>query len=71
MMEKLYLDGEEAFYFDSPKDLVEKTKFLLKNPRIIEQVAIRGRRRCLQSGYDAYSVMRIWDSEVKNTLKLC
>lgn len=50
--EEFFQDGEEAVFFDSPEDLLDKVRYYLTHPNAAQQIAIAGWQRCLQSGYD-------------------
>lgn len=64
-MQDLYKEGVEAEYFESPRELEEKTEFYLRNDRARQQIAQAGHQRCLRSGYDVISRMRQWLSDVE------
>jgi spore maturation protein CgeB len=46
-----YVEGQEAEYFASDKDLVEKARFYLDHDDARRRIAAAGHRRCLTSGY--------------------
>lgn len=56
--EAFFREGEEAVFFDSREDLLEKVRYHLSNPAITKQIAAAGRRRCIQSGYDHQNRMK-------------
>ena len=51
-------EGVEAEFFSDPDEMVSKAKFYLKDDAARERIAIRGRLRCVNSGYDTDSVMK-------------
>lgn len=48
---KYFREGEEAAFFDSDDDLVEKCRYYLDHPDERRRIAEAGRRRCISSGY--------------------
>ena len=65
-MMRLYEEDKEAVYFNDIDELIDKAKFYLLNDHIREKIAIAGKNRCLNSGYDIYSRMREWISAAEN-----
>jgi hypothetical protein len=51
VMTRLFREGEEAEFFGSDDELVEKCRHYLARPHELQRVAAAGRRRCLESGY--------------------
>jgi spore maturation protein CgeB len=51
-LDSLFKENEEAVYFRSKEDLLEKIKFYLANPDDRERVALAGQRRLLQDGHE-------------------
>lgn len=47
----LFIDGEEAIFFDSDEELLDKTKYYMKHPVEAKKIGWAGRSRCLRSGY--------------------
>lgn len=47
----MFQEGTEAEFFDSEEELIDKVKFLIRNPETCEQLANAGRERCKRSGY--------------------
>jgi len=64
LMRELYREGEEAEFFDSPEEFLDKVTFYLGNPRVRKRVAASGHRRATSSGYDVYSRIRGWLADV-------
>ena len=58
MMTSLFVDGEEAIFFDSAADALARLSALLQDSNEMRRIAINGHRRCLESGYDVKSRMR-------------
>jgi spore maturation protein CgeB len=50
--DRLFQDGKEAVFFDSPEDCLTKIRFFLANPRARAEIASAGYKKCLSSGYD-------------------
>jgi spore maturation protein CgeB len=55
---KFYEEGEEAVFFASPEELVEKATALLAHGERRTQVAQAGHDRCINDGHDVMSRMR-------------
>lgn len=49
--QKLFREGEEAAFFDSDRELVQKIEYYLEHPDERERLAAAGRLRFLESGY--------------------
>ena len=49
--QRLFWEGEEAEFFESDAELLEKVSFYLANPQKRAEIARRGRERCLAGGY--------------------
>lgn len=60
VMVNLYKEDEEAVFFESKEELIDKIKFYLTNDGIRSQIANKGLERAVKSGYDIYSRMREW-----------
>lgn len=54
-MKEMLTEGEEAVYFSSAEELVEKVHWLLRNPLEIERIAEAGQRRVWADGHDVVS----------------
>lgn len=67
-MKELFEEDKEAVYFSDKEQLVQKVQFLLKEPEKRKAIAAAGRERCLSSGYDVVSRMRIFDDVVSAKL---
>ena len=48
---RYFKEDEEAAFFATPDELVDRVRFYLANPERRMEVANNGRQRCLQSGY--------------------
>jgi len=55
---ELYKEGQEAEFFRSQDELIEKVDFYLRNPSLLAILAERGRRRVIDDGHDVISRMR-------------
>lgn len=54
-LRNLFLEGEEAVFFSSKEELVEKALWLMSHPEEIERIAAAGRKRVHADGHDAVS----------------
>ncbi len=54
-MKEMFTEGEEAVYFSSAEELVEKVQCLLLNPLEIVRIAEAGQRRVWADGHDVVS----------------
>jgi len=54
----MYVEGKEAEFFRSAKQLVEKVSYYLQNPIKLKELRAAGRRRVIHDGHDAVSRMR-------------
>lgn len=52
-----FSEGDEAKYFGSMDELVDKMELYLNNEMARRMIAGKGRERCLKSGYDNDSVL--------------
>ncbi len=72
--EAFFRDGEEAVFFDSDDDLLEKVKYYLTRPEQTKQIAAAGRYRCIASGFDHHgriqAMLEIVFSEKNGDTKL-
>jgi spore maturation protein CgeB len=57
-MRRLYIEDQEAVYFDSADELVEKARALVAEPDRLNRIGAAGHRRCITSGYDVQSRMK-------------
>ena len=69
-MRKLFEEDKEAVYFSDKVEMTQKVRILLKQSGKRETIAMAGRRRCLLSGYDVVSSMRVWDDVVCKKLNI-
>ncbi|MDQ8199778.1 glycosyltransferase [Pelagicoccus enzymogenes] len=53
----LFTEGEEAEFFSSTNELIEKAKHYLQDEETRHQISIRARERCLSSGYSNKETM--------------
>ncbi len=54
----LFKEGEEAEFFGSDEELLDKTRYYLTHSDLRAKIAAAGRRRCLESGYDNPEMIR-------------
>jgi spore maturation protein CgeB len=67
-MSELYIDGEEAIFFDDEVELVSRITALLSHPDKIKSIAEKGYQRCVSSGYDVNSRMVNLLSQIQSSL---
>jgi spore maturation protein CgeB len=58
----MFEEGKEAEFFSNKEELLKKIKFYLNNESALKEISIKGRDRCLNSGYDM-------ENQVINILK--
>ena len=63
---RLFKEDEEACYFSSTLELVEKAKWLVENPDIRERIAQSGLRRVWADGHDVTSRARGFVAALEN-----
>lgn len=56
--ERLFKDGEEAVFFSSNQELLEKCKYYLSRPAECKRVTENGYLRCINSGYSNDEMVR-------------
>ena len=57
-MKEMFIEGEEAVFFSSKEELVEKALWLLQHPVEIDRIAEAGRKRVWADGHDVISRAR-------------
>jgi spore maturation protein CgeB len=57
-LQKLFKEDEEACFFSSNEELVQKVRWLLANPEIRERIAAAGLQRVWADGHDVASRAR-------------
>jgi glycosyltransferase involved in cell wall biosynthesis len=55
--QRLFQPDHEVLFFRNKAELLDKVKFLMKNPDIAEKIAERAMQRCMISGYDHQSTI--------------
>lgn len=58
MMKSLFVDGEEAIFFETADEASVRLAALLLDENEMARIAANGHRRCLESGYDVKSRMQ-------------
>lgn len=59
-LKKMFHEGEEAVFFSSKAELVEKAVWLLNHPNEIERIAQAGRKRVWADGHDVDSRAKLF-----------
>lgn len=54
---EFFSEGEEAEFFDSTDELLDKAAYYLENEASRRSIAAKGRERCLTGGYDTDTVL--------------
>lgn len=55
--EQFFRENEEAVFFDTAEELLEKVHYYLTRPEEAARIAAAGRQRCVESGYDHHTRM--------------
>jgi hypothetical protein len=66
-LQKIFKEDEEACFFSSNQELVQKAKWLISNPDIREGIAQAGLRRVWADGHDVTSRVRWFLKEIENS----
>ncbi len=69
-LKKLYQENKEVVCFSDKEELVQKVSMLLEQPEKRRAIASAGHKRCLSSGYDVVSRIRVWDDIVCKKLNI-
>ncbi len=64
LAKQLFVEDEEAAFFSSTDELIQKCKFFLSQSHLRDKITINGYRRCLDSGYDVVSRANTWLDEI-------
>ncbi|MBF0367843.1 MAG: glycosyltransferase [Magnetococcales bacterium] len=64
-MQEMFREGEEAAYFSSPEEFVDKIGYYLQNDSQRLRIAEKGRERVLAQGHDIHSRLKQWLKEVE------
>jgi hypothetical protein len=68
--QELFREGEEAEFFSSNDELLEKTRYYLAHPAERKRIAAAGRARCLSSGYSNHDRLGHIMSELASVLNV-
>ena len=60
-IEKLYIEDEEAIFFDTEQELNDKIDFLLKNPKKLNDISENGYKKCIANKCS-------WEDRVKEAI---
>lgn len=63
-----FKEGEEADYFSSKEEMIDKVSFYLKNESIREKVAQKGYQRCMNSGYSYREILSDAVTKLRDSL---
>jgi len=55
---RYFKEDEEAAFFETPDELVDRVKYYLSHPERRAEVAANGRERCVKSGYSTDDRMK-------------
>jgi spore maturation protein CgeB len=66
---RLFKEGQEAEYFDTKEELLEKTRYYLKHDKERERIATAGRKRCIESGYSHHDKIIKMLNLIENSCK--
>ncbi|MCK4809729.1 MAG: glycosyltransferase family 1 protein [Candidatus Omnitrophica bacterium] len=61
---RLFKEDEEAVFFSSDVELVEKLRYYIKRPEERRRIARAGRDRCLKSGYSNENRLKVFFQEL-------
>ncbi len=64
MLSRLYVEGEEAEYFTTPDELVEKCRKYINNDAERGWIAQNGQRRCFRDSHDVIARMQQWLNDI-------
>ena len=64
---QMFKENEEACFFSSNKELVEKARWLIDNPNIREEIAQAGMKRVWEDGHDVTSRARYFIETICKT----
>ncbi|MGO8757544.1 MAG: glycosyltransferase [Terracidiphilus sp.] len=63
-MQEFYREGQEAEFFATPEEFLDKARFYLQNDGARKRIAAAGYARAIASGNDIYSRVRQWLADV-------
>lgn len=66
---ELFQEGEEAVFFTSEQELLDKVQYYLRHPQIRNRIAAAGRKRVVESGYDHESRLKQLLSIVEENIR--
>lgn len=70
LMTLMYNEDTEAVYFCEIDEFVHKIKYYLNNPEMRKKIEVNGYNRCIKSGYDIFTVMNKFVSDLNSWKKL-
>jgi len=70
LMQELYVEGQEAEFFTTKEELLEKIVYYLSHEEQRRVIAQAGYQRCISSGYDIYPRMQQWLRDIEKWMEV-
>ena len=65
-MQSIFVEDQEAVFFSSKKEMLDKINWLLSNPSIRDTIAIAGKARAVSDGHDVLSRVQYFKQIITN-----